>query len=85
MTVKTRDDSHPPPPIAKCPAKPECAKQSENQGGPRNDDKRDDEDQVCLTLAFSGPAAARYGEPEGCKLNTLRENQVAAGSAATPC
>ena len=38
-----------------------------------------------LTLAFSGPAAARYVEPARCKLNTLRENQVAAGSAATPC
>ena len=38
-----------------------------------------------LTLAFSGPAAPRYVEPERCKLNTVRENQAAAGSAATPC
>jgi hypothetical protein len=38
-----------------------------------------------LTLAFSGPAAARYGEPARCKLKNLKENQVAAGSAATPC
>ena len=40
---------------------------------------------VRLTLAFSGPAAARCVEPARCKLKTVRENQAAAGSAATPC
>ena len=39
-----------------------------------------------LTLAFSGPAAHATGSRHAARLkNTITENQVAAGSAATPC
>ena len=63
----------------------ETGQQCNNEDLADGDDDCDVEDRRCLTLAFSGPAAPRYGEPARCKVNRLMENQVAAGSAATPC
>jgi hypothetical protein len=62
-----------------------AGQQCNNEDQAVGDHDRDVEDRRCLTLAFSGPAAPRYGKPELCKLKNLKENQVAAGSAATPC